>query len=102
MGKFDSLDIDRLSKIEKNGKQFLRNGNSSEGKMAESIIKTPFSSASSYDPEIAERSVNPALLLLDKRFWRIAHTLWVVTMSSWADDPDATQTIEQLSQIRRD
>jgi predicted unusual protein kinase regulating ubiquinone biosynthesis (AarF/ABC1/UbiB family) len=99
MRKFDSLDIDRLSKIEKNGKRFLGNGSFLEGKMTESMIKTPLTS--SYSPELAEASVQPAFLLFDSRFWRIARTIWTVTMSSWGLEATDDQSAEELSKMRR-
>ena len=42
-----------------------------------------------YDPALADRSISIQQILFERRFWRIARTLWSLTMLNWTDGPDS-------------
>jgi predicted unusual protein kinase regulating ubiquinone biosynthesis (AarF/ABC1/UbiB family) len=83
----DSPDLNQPPEPEKNGKAFLslRTSNSKAG-LSAGKSKPAFSVNHGYDPKLAESAVNPFLLLVDPRFWRIAQVLFAVTMSNWAEE----------------
>lgn len=89
MRDFDSPDLNQPLEPEKNGKHFLslKTSNSKAG-LSAAKSKPGFSVNHGYDPKLAESAVNPCLLLVDPRFWRIAKVLFEVTMSNWGGETD--------------
>lgn len=101
MTKFDWLDRKTPSVNGKNGQSSWLSRSRIRAGLAP---PGPPLSNHSYDSQLAEASVRPYLLFLDMRFWRIARTIWVATMSKWVDDcsdNQSLQTEEAFVQKRR-